>query len=707
MKIYFGGMFRVVFVLTAFLLLFRVSYADRDSLQVSLPDSFDYKNPKHYMTLASKYVANHGTAELGRFVIEKGLIYGKEIKNDTLIVMMNYCLADYYYYKEDYPKSFDLYNQVLPKFEELKDTLMIAKTFASFGLIFGYRNDDENSLKYYLKEVELLNKVRNKTSEINTERLSVLTNIINKYRSTKQYEKVIEQAPSAFLFASEIGDTVRMGTILNSLGMAYKNMDQIEKSLKTLRQAETLFDGLGDEFRKAFVLINIGGVYDYIHQPNSSLGYYNDALKIFRNKGYVYGQLNALTGLAGVYALQNKDNDASKIYQRCIDTAKLYGFNDIILESYSAMADIEYQSGNYKQAFDFKELHNKLNDSIFSVEKNKQYAELQTRYETIQKENEINLLKSEKLLRESELRRNKLWNWIVLTITIILSIFIYIGFVFYNQKKKANSLLTEKNNQIESKNIQLSNMNQQMVLINEKLQQSQVELTNANHAKNRFFSILGHDLRNPFHSIMGQSYLLSKSYDKLSSEERRKYANDILNSCEQVNRLLDNLLEWTRTQSEGITFNPRELEFYQLVLNSLSVLSNNAHEKSIKIVNNVDKNIKIVADYPMIETIMRNLVNNGIKFTPEGGTVTVSAELLDHELQVNVTDNGVGIPKNIIDKLFNVDSNIKTRGTNNERGTGLGLVICKEFIDFHNGKIWAESEPGKGTTFHLLIPARC
>jgi signal transduction histidine kinase len=532
----------------------------------------------------------------------------------------------------------------------------------------------------------------------------VLVNIINQYRSTKQYEKVIEQASSAISFATEIGDSLRLAMLLNSLGMAYKNVNQIEKSLETLHLAEAIFDKKGDDFRKAYILINIGGVYDYVQKRNLSLDYYFAALKIFNEKKYVYGKLNALTGIAGVYEVQQRDQDARTIYSACIDTAQTFGFNDIILESYLALANIEYKLENYKKAYDFKEKYNILNDSIFSVEQKKQYAELQTRYETVQKENEINLLHAEKLIRENELRRNRLFNWIAITFSAILIIFIYIGFIYYNQKRKANALLLEKNNQIESKNIQLHQMNEQIVQINEKLQKSQIELTNSNNAKNRFFSILGHDLRNPFHSIMGESYLLSKSYEKLSVEERKKYANDILNSCEQVNRLLDNLMEWIRTQMDGIVFNPKELEFYQLVQDSVSILKNNAQEKSINIVNTIDRDIKLTADYPMLETIMRNIINNGIKFTPEGGTVTISAELTDHSVQVDVADTGVGIPSDALEKLFNVDSNIKTRGTNNERGTGLGLVICKEFINYHNGKLWAESEPGNGTIFHFSIP---
>ncbi|HUM89075.1 MAG TPA: HAMP domain-containing sensor histidine kinase, partial [Prolixibacteraceae bacterium] len=381
------------------------------------------------------------------------------------------------------------------------------------------------------------------------------------------------------------------------------------------------------------------------------------------------------------------------------------GFSDIVIDSYADLADIEYKNKNFQKAYEYQQKHYELRDSVSSFEKEKKLAELQTQYETVQKENEINLLKSEKLIHENELRRNKLFSWTAFIVIFFLLVFIYVGFIFLNQNKKANELLTEKNNQIEAKNRQLSELNLKVMEINKNLKKSETALTLANNTKNRFFSILGHDLRNPFHSIMGQSYLLSKSYDQLSVEERKKYAQDIYQSCEKVNRLLDNLLEWIRTQSEGIVFNPQLTDFQQLVQESIAVLKSNADEKSINIVNKINHKIQITADYTMLETIVRNLIANGIKFTPPGGEVIISAQIQNLHLIVGISDNGVGIAPENMDKLFLVDSNFKTHGTNNERGTGLGLAICKELVSIHHGKIWAESVPGKGSVFHFSIPA--
>ena len=670
-----------------------------------LPDTFNRSNPSHFYAYIKQNIQDNNQSKLVIQLIEDGAKLAREKHNDTMLVMMDYFLADYFYYREEYPKAIDSYQYVLPKFEQLHDTLMIARTFNAMGLAYGYQSDENNQLENLLKANEILSKTPSKKRIIELERIIVKTNIINHYRKRGDHEKTINLASTVLDKAREIGDSTRLASLLNTVALSYKNLGQTDNALEMFNEAGKIFDKQNNTFHKAFTYINIGGLYDYIHKNDSTLKYYTLALNTFKEVGYAYGELTALTGIAEVYAITNQRNEASKIFISSIERAKELGFSDIVIDSYADLADIEYKNKNFQKAYEYQQKHYELRDSVSSFEKEKKLAELQTQYETVQKENEINLLKSEKLIRENELRRNKLFSWTAFVVIFFLLVFIYVGFIFLNQNKKANELLTEKNNQIEAKNRQLSELNLQVMEINKNLKKSETALTLANNTKNRFFSILGHDLRNPFHSIMGQSYLLSKSYDQLSVEERKKYAQDIYQSCEKVNRLLDNLLEWIRTQSEGIVFNPQLTDFQQLVQESIAVLKSNADEKSINIVNKINHKIQITADYTMLETIVRNLIANGIKFTPPGGEVIISAQIQNLHLIVGISDNGVGIAPENMDKLFLVDSNFKTNGTNNERGTGLGLAICKELVSIHHGEIWAESVPGKGSVFHFSIPA--
>jgi signal transduction histidine kinase len=226
----------------------------------------------------------------------------------------------------------------------------------------------------------------------------------------------------------------------------------------------------------------------------------------------------------------------------------------------------------------------------------------------------------------------------------------------------------------------------------------------SNQLKDRFFSVLAHDLQNPFHHVIGFSKLLSDYYDTLSAEERKNMATDIHQSTTNINQLLDNLLEWNKAQTGDFSFNCENVIVNQLIDNSITLLSTAARKKSIELIKVYTDEVQIKADAKMLETIFRNLLNNSIKFTNIGGKIKIDAYTDDENFYGKIEDNGVGIDPKQLKKLFRIDSKFKTNGTANEKGTGLGLNICYEFIKYHKGKIWAESTPGKGSTFYFSIP---
>jgi signal transduction histidine kinase len=249
-------------------------------------------------------------------------------------------------------------------------------------------------------------------------------------------------------------------------------------------------------------------------------------------------------------------------------------------------------------------------------------------------------------------------------------------------------------------------LNQMLELKNKKIEQSENELRVLNASKNKFFSIIAHDLKNPFHTVMGYSWLLSKDYERFTEEERRKFASDIHNSTNNIFRLLQNLLEWSRSQTGRLIFNPREIELNRIVDNSISVLRSLADQKNIRIEFNFDDDLSLFADPLMIETVLRNLINNAIKFTPENGLIEITANQIEDQISICVKDSGIGISKEDTMNLFRIDSTVKRKGTNNEDGSGLGLILCKEFVDKNNGTIWVNSTPDEGSSFFFTVPAK-
>jgi PAS domain S-box-containing protein len=236
------------------------------------------------------------------------------------------------------------------------------------------------------------------------------------------------------------------------------------------------------------------------------------------------------------------------------------------------------------------------------------------------------------------------------------------------------------------------------------LQRDQLE--KANITKNKFFSIIAHDLKNPFHSILGFTDLLIKNYDEFDDGRKQEFLSLINESSQFANNLLDNLLYWSRTQTDRIKYSPIRFDLHSLVNEIQQMMHGNAEKKQLALLNLVPEATYVYADRNMIHTVLRNLVSNAIKFTPAEGTISVGAEPEGDLTHVNVKDNGVGILPDKQDKLFVFGAFHSTPGTAGEPGTGLGLVICYEFIRKHGGELRFTSESGKGTTFTFGLPAR-
>ena len=236
------------------------------------------------------------------------------------------------------------------------------------------------------------------------------------------------------------------------------------------------------------------------------------------------------------------------------------------------------------------------------------------------------------------------------------------------------------------------------------LKESESRLIELNSTKDKFFSIIAHDLKGPFNSILGFSELLSERIKEEDYEEIEKYALIIQNSARRAMDLIMNLMEWSRSQTGRMEFNPENMDFVDLIRTISQLLNDTAQQKSITLYMETPEHVIAFADKAMMGTVLRNLISNAVKFTNPGGEITVSVDQKRDKLLVTVTDNGVGIRADAMDKLFVIEKSYSTIGTQNEKGTGLGLILCKEFIERHGGEIWVESEVGKGSKFHFTIP---
>ena len=235
------------------------------------------------------------------------------------------------------------------------------------------------------------------------------------------------------------------------------------------------------------------------------------------------------------------------------------------------------------------------------------------------------------------------------------------------------------------------------------LQRQKHELYKLNATKDKFFSIIAHDIKGALTGLLGISELLSDSVSDFSKEEVESIAGDIYNSARNTYKLLENLLNWARIQSGAMVFQPEMIGIHEICNRSMDILEENAKMKGIELSNNIEPNMLAYGDSNMTDTILRNIITNAVKFTMPGGSVTISAQELENFIEIAVSDTGIGISQYEMRKLFRIDETLKKEGTNGEDGTGLGLILCKELVDENGGTIWAKSELDEGTTFHFTL----
>ncbi len=281
-----------------------------------------------------------------------------------------------------------------------------------------------------------------------------------------------------------------------------------------------------------------------------------------------------------------------------------------------------------------------------------------------------------------------------------------------NQIVEQNKAIHELNSLNSNLNRQLQKEKKMLEITKNELIKSEAKLQQSNAAKDKFFSIIAHDLRGPLSSFIGLSELLATEYETLTIKDLRDISETMHRTANSVFNLLNELLMWSRSQMGVIPFNPEDIDVYELLYNNVYMLKEVAKMKGINISIKSSGEFVAFCDRNMMMTVIRNLLGNAIKFSHKNSEIALYCEfygeVIDSQnidyIKVSVIDNGIGISEKTLQGLFKVGANVSSRGTNDEQGTGLGLLLCKDFIDKHNGRIWAESELGVGSTFSFILP---
>jgi signal transduction histidine kinase len=557
----------------------------------------------------------------------------------TLIKKNNYdeYLAELYQYygvywqiKADYLKSTKYLTDALKEAERLGDQHLIGRVSRQLGENYRATNDYDRALSHLKKAEKIFEELKDSL---------YLARTYNRYAAIMYQDYQNHPFTDAVRYALRSNDIAlaKRDTSLivnnyNILGACYNGLNDFEKAIDYLQKAISLSDSI-----------------DSVEYPN----YLNNIAHMYYRKGEFEKSID--------YAL--------KAYELALDRGLIHSLTDIsmiLAFCYDTLKD-------YKNAYYFKTMQLNNFDSLFKASKRQAILEFEEKYEN---------KKKEQIIHSQEMhQRYQLIVFIIILISFFMIILVYIK--KQKQLKKVNTELSDLNKKISEQNEELSNLNQ---------------------TKDKFFSIIAHDLKNPIAALRNLTEIIVDEYESLEDREKLDFIKEIKNTSSNLFELLEDLLVWSRSQSGKIDFNPVKIDLCYITKSNIDLMRMSARRKNIELIAKGECPCFATIDVNMITTVIRNLISNSIKFTNKDGKIIISHSEDESNIYISIKDNGVGMEDSTRKYLFRIDSNISTIGTDNERGTGLGLIVSKEFVEKHGGTINVESELGIGSNFIVTLP---
>ena len=578
------------------------------------------------------------------------------------------------------------YRKALETAEKLSSKKHIALSLNKIGNSYLFRADYGKAIESYLASLSSYEQLGDKTGVSRC-----YNNIGLVYLYQKNYDRAVEYLEKSLKIAEELGNRELIASKYNNFGYVYTEKEDIKTSQEYYRKALEIYKETGNKKGISTCYINIGVNHKKLTNYELALEYYLKALEIKKELNEKKGLSIISINIAEVYIEMAKYNEAVIYAQQGLNIAKEYNALEIQKDAYKMLFAASDSLKNYENAYRFHKLYMMTNDSIYNESSSKKINELLTKYDSERKERENELLKKENAIKMLELEKQTTLRNYLLAVTILVLMLVVFAFYRLNMRRKAHRILTMKNDLIRKQKNELSVALQ--------------KLNELNATKDKFFSIIGHDLRTPFQAIIGFSELLKNEKSEFYTEKMRTIVTRIHNAGKSASDLLTNLLMWSRSQTGTIDYKPEIFLLKAIFDSEIDVLIISASKKGISISINSPGEIKVYADKNMVGTVIRNLISNAIKFTPENGNIQIYCQSKGEFIETTVSDSGVGIDNNLLNKIFDIDFKTSTPGTNNESGTGLGLILCKEFIEKNNGNIFVQSVPGEGSRFIFTLPS--
>ncbi|MDD2305416.1 MAG: tetratricopeptide repeat-containing sensor histidine kinase [Prolixibacteraceae bacterium] len=497
------------------------------------------------------------------------------------------------------------------------------------------------------------------------------------YDELEDYDEAINFFHKALTISQSIKDSSVIAKTYQNIAISYQNKKDLAKALEYNEKANELAILKKDTTMIIDVINNFGTIaYD---QKNlvKSLDYYSKALNLYQKIKDRKGIAMAYNNIGLVYLDKNEYEKSIDYFNKSLALAtelKMHGF---IGDIYSNLTIYYQQKKDFKKAFYCYDRFNAIYDSLAGEKKNKMIYQIQAKYKLGRNTRELEELKvkNRSQLNAIDSAKSSQFYWVAITILVMVLMCATV-YLLYKEKKLANELKNKTK-----------------------------ELYELNVSKDKFFSIIAHDLKNPFNVLVSYTGILKTDLELFSKEELEQIISDLNEASENGYNLLQNLLIWTRSQTNRIHILKTNFVLADIFNEVKGLAELNLTNKEQTLSVEIDQNLGVYADKDMISVVLRNLVFNAIKFSVKGSVINLNANLVGSNVRVDVIDSGIGISEESIKKLFTLDKNTMTHGTEGETGTGLGLVLCKEFVEKNDGTIWVESKLGEGSVFSFTIPA--
>ncbi|MDQ4140738.1 MAG: tetratricopeptide repeat-containing sensor histidine kinase [Bacteroidota bacterium] len=513
-------------------------------------------------------------------------------------------------------------------------------------------------------------------------------------RSFSYYEK-------AKALAIKINDSLGLSKVYNNLGNLHEDNKEYDKAFNYFSKAASMQRLLGRSRSLAISLHNMGNVHIYLPHPEQGLPYLFESLNInqsLQNKILVSGTLGSISQ---IYKLMGKKDKALEYARESYSLALKTESSKKIRDAAILLQNFYAEHGNYNEAYKYLKTVNKQ-DSLLNLD----HQKLKAAEITAEHEKHILELQHKKSLAEKESQVLKIKKQqIILAFSaatmFLLSVLLMVVFRSRQRFKASSEQLREANNQMVIQNKEIKQQRAALYAQSQILQKQNTLLESLNSFKTRIFSIISHDLRTPFGSI--KSILTLINTNTLSQKDLSTLFTVLSTEIDHSMEMMESLLLWSKTQLSGSNVVLKSVQVHRLVADNLQLLASNAEQKGILLLNSVPENTQIQTDQERLNFIIRNLIQNAIKFTSSGGLVKIEAEEQANKVNILVSDTGKGISSKNLSRLFTEDR-FTTMGTLNEKGSGLGLMLCKELMESVQGRIQVESQEGQGSTFIIVLP---